>query len=463
MLASIPSIALASAIHSSAMVVAVDCLTICTGKLSIANALAIHIIAMVGAYALFTAFAFPACGTVADAVHALTTHAALFEALCLLTINTLVINKALALATLVTAVATATQRITRRASETCGASTSTVVALALAAAIVRARLRTAVLISPAVKALANAIGAFAMGIAVGRACHDVTVRTSVRSVALALALSANALVAAGTVDLATDALHRDVQQLVAALAAAVRTEKAVIAHARSRNTLAVVAAVIGAVWQSAIGAFPAGITKALTHLSAVALASAIVGATRNGTVLSCPPRVTNTASRVVHRARAVAGANHELASVACVTFVALAACTGGIAMTMALILVLAVLSTVTTVAEAFAVLAYTVVAAILRTKRSRAIIARIASVAVTSTIAARPMIRTVMGASSHRAILAGPAWVAETHASIALALGRASVRALLDAAVKVRVARVASALVVAHACAVATALVSAAK
>ena len=68
-----------------------------------------------------------------------------------------------------------------------------------------------------------------------------------------------------------------------------------------------------------------------------------------------------------------------------------------------------------------------------------------------------------MGAPGNAAVLAGPAGVAEADAGVALALSGARVRALLDAAVEVRVARLTPALVVPHARAVAIALVCATK
>lgn len=117
-----------------------------------------------------------------------------------------------------------------------------------------------------------------MSVTIARASHHIAVRTCEGGVAFALALSANALVAAGAVDLLAAAGHYLVQRLVAALAAAISAEEAIVAHARSSTALPVVAAIVGAVCQSTVSALPAEIAEALTHLSAVALARTVIGA-----------------------------------------------------------------------------------------------------------------------------------------------------------------------------------------
>lgn len=72
------------------MTVAVHTLTISASPFFVANALAIDIVAMVGACKLLTSLALVSRVAVADAVHALPTHAALKNTLGLLTISTLI-------------------------------------------------------------------------------------------------------------------------------------------------------------------------------------------------------------------------------------------------------------------------------------------------------------------------------------------------------------------------------------
>lgn len=228
-LASIAGVALACAVHDRAVVVAVDSLAVDTSKLSITHALAFNIIAVLRADALLAALALPADGAVADAVNTVTTLAALLEALGLLAVSTLIVGEALALAALVAAVAAAAQGIASGAGEAGGASAGAVVALALATAVVRASLGATVLGGPAIKANADTVSALAVGVAVGGACHHTALGASEGGDALALALGAHALVAAGTVDLLAALL--DVRELVAARLAAIFTEETIVAHA----------------------------------------------------------------------------------------------------------------------------------------------------------------------------------------------------------------------------------------
>jgi hypothetical protein len=230
-LASVAGVALACAIHSRAVVIAVDSLTVDTSELSIAHALAFYIVAVLRANALLAALTLPASSAVTDAVNTVTAHAALLEALGLLTVNSLIVGEALALATFVVAVAAAAQGIASGASEARGACAGAVVALALATAVIRARLGSTVLGGPAIKANADTIGALAVGVAVGRASHHIALWASEGGNAFALALGAHALVAAAAVDLLAALV--DVRELVAACLAAIFTEETIVAHARS--------------------------------------------------------------------------------------------------------------------------------------------------------------------------------------------------------------------------------------